>query len=175
MKYLIFLILCILQPICLPVPEASTILTGTLQLGPTKTFIIAIIGIMFGITIMYQLTHFLSKKYLKKIIKSDKFKSYQKYMSKYPILTTGLLFAIPIIPDEIICIGSALGGIKMSIMLPIAFFSKIISIGMITYSQAIADMFVLKQWQVIVIEISIMFIASMIYQKINNKDKKLKN
>ena len=59
-------------------------------------------------------------------------------------------------------------------MLPIAFFSKIISIGMITYSQAIADIFVLKQWQVIVIEISIMLIASVIYQRINN-DKKTKN
>ena len=45
---------------------------------------------------------------------------------------------------------------------------------MITYSQAIADIFVLKQWQVIVIEISIMLIASVIYQRINN-DKKTKN
>lgn len=175
MKYLIFLILCILQPICLPVPEATTILTGTLQLGPKKAFIIAMCGIMFGIVVMYQLTHFLSKKFLRKLKKSPKFKAYQRYMSKYPILTTGLLFAIPVIPDEIICIGFALGGIKMSIMLPIALFSKIISIGMITYSQAIADIFVLKQWQVIVIEISIMFIASMIYQEINNKDKKMKN
>ena len=52
MKYLVFLILCILQPICLPVPEATTILTGTLQLGPTKTFIIAMCGIMFGIVLM---------------------------------------------------------------------------------------------------------------------------
>lgn len=175
MKYLVFLILCILQPICLPVPEATTILTGTLQLGPTKAFIIAMCGIMFGIVVMYQLTHFLSKKFLRKLKKSPKFKAYQRYMSKYPILTTGLLFAIPVIPDEIICIGSALGDIKMSIMLPIALFSKIISIGMITYSQAIADIFVLKQWQVIIIEISIMFIASMIYQEINNKDKKMKN
>ncbi len=174
MKYFIFLCLCILQPICLPVPEATTILTGTLQLGATPAFIIGMCGIIFGIVLMYQITHFLSKKFLRKLKKSPKFKSYQRYMSKYPILTTGLLFAIPVIPDEIICIGSALGNIKISIMLPIAFFSKIISIGMITYSKAIADMFVLKQWEVIVIEISIMFIASMIYQKINNRDKKKK-
>ena len=59
-------------------------------------------------------------------------------------------------------------------MLPIAFFSKIISIGMIAYSKTIADILVLKQWEVIVLEILIMFIASMIYQKINNKDKKRK-
>lgn len=172
MDYLFFLFLCFLQPICLPVPEATTILTGTLSLGPNAAFVIGMTGIMIGIVFMYQITHFLSKRYLKKLTKSPSFKSYQHYMSKYPILTTGLLFAIPVIPDEIICIGSALGNIKLSIMLPIAFFSKIISIGMITYSQAIADIFVLKQWQVILIEISIMFLASIIYQKVNNKKSK---
>ena len=45
---------------------------------------------------------------------------------------------------------------------------------MIAYSKTIADILVLKQWEVIVLEILIMFIASMIYQKINNKDKKRK-
>lgn len=167
MKYLIFFICCILQPICLPVPEATTILTGTLKLGATEAFIIGITGIMIGIVFMYQITKFLSKKFLKKLKKSEKFKTYQHYMSKYPILTTGLLFAIPVIPDEIICIGSALGNIKLAIMLPIAFFSKIISIGMITYSKIIADILLLKQWQVILIEISLMLIASLIYQKVN--------
>lgn len=172
MKYIIFFILCILQPICLPVPEASTILTGTLQLGSNTTFCIAICGIMFGIVLMYQITHFFSKKFLKKFKNNKKFKAYQRYMSKYPILTTGLLFAIPVIPDEIICVGSALGNIKLSVLLPVAFFSKIISIGMITYSQIIADIFVLKQWQVITIEIVIMFIASSIYKIIGNSSER---
>ena len=95
-------------------------------------------------------------------------------MSKYPILTTGLLFAIPIIPDEIICVGSALGNIKLSILLPVAFFSKIISIGMITYSQASADIFVVEQWEVIVMEIVLMFIASSIYKIINNSSGRMK-
>lgn len=174
MKYFIFLLLCILQPICLPVPEATTIFTGTIQLGPNTTFCIAMCGILFGIFLMYQITHFFSKKYLKKFKKNKKFKAYQRYMSKYPILTTGLLFAIPIIPDEIICVGSALGNIKLSILLPVAFFSKIISIGMITYSQAIADIFVVEQWEVIVMEIVLMFIASSIYKIINNSSGRMK-
>ncbi|MBQ7105112.1 MAG: VTT domain-containing protein [Bacilli bacterium] len=174
MEHLIFFILCILQPICLPVPEATTILTGTLSLGPTKTFIIGMVGIMIGIIFMYQITHFLSKKFLRKLKQSPNFKAYQRYMSKYPILTTGLLFAIPVIPDEIICVGSALGNIKLSIILPVAFFSKMISIGMITYSKAIADILILKQWQVIILEIVIMAIASIIYQKINNRKKRRK-
>ena len=170
MKYIIYLILCILQPICLPVPEATTILFGTHQLGSTFAFLIGIFGIMFGIYLMYKITNILSKKYLRNLRKSSKFKNYQKYMSRYPILTTGILFIIPVIPDEIICIGSALGNIKLSILLPIAFISKIISISMITFSENIANILEVKQWFIILIEIIIMIIASIIYQKINNKD-----
>ena len=171
MKYIIYLILCILQPICLPVPEATTILFGTHQLGSNFAFFIGILGIMIGIYLMYKITNILSKKYLSGLRKSPKFKNYQRYMSKYPILTTGILFIIPVIPDEIICIGSALGNIKLSILLPIAFISKIISISMITFSENIANILEVKQWFIIFIEIIIMIIASIIYQKINNRDK----
>ena len=45
---------------------------------------------------------------------------------------------------------------------------------MITYSQIIADIFVLKQWQVITIEIVIMFIASSIYKIISNSSERVK-
>ena len=172
MKYILYLILCILQPICLPVPEATTILFGTHQLGSISAFLIGIFGILIGIYLMYKITNILSKKYLKKLKGSSKFKKYQRYMSKYPILTTGILFIIPVIPDEIICIGSALGNIKLSILFSIAFISKIISISMITFSENIAKILELKQWDIILIEILILIIASIIYQKINNNEKK---
>lgn len=171
-KYLVFFILCVLQPICLPVPETTTILTGTVTLGSHKAFFIGLIGIMTGIILMYKISFFLSKKFLKKFKQSPKYKTYKKYISHNPILTTGILFTVPIIPDEIICIGSALGEIPLKFIIPIAIFSKIISIGMITYSEQIASRLSIQQWQVIVIELIIMFILSIIYQKV--KDKKPK-
>ena len=163
--YLLFLALCILQPICLPVPEASTILTGTLTLGPNYAFIIGLTGIMIGIIFMYKITFFLGKKFLKNFKKSDGYKKYKKFMSSNPFLTTGILFAIPIIPDEIICIGSALGEVPLKTLFPIAIFSKCISVGMITYSSKIANILSIKQWQVIVLELLTMFLAAYVYKK----------
>lgn len=168
MKYFIYFILCFLQPICLPLPEATTILLGTETLNPNEAFIIGLIGIMLGITFLYKITFHLSKKYLNKIKKSSKYKTYKKYISYNPILTMGILFSIPVIPDEIICIGAAIGEIPFKVVFPIALFSKIISIGMITYSGNIANFLEIEKWQVIFIELIIMFIAAFIYKKIRD-------
>lgn len=166
MKYFIFFILCVLQPICLPVPEATTILSGSVTIGADETFIIGMIGIMLGIIIMYKVSFFLREKYLTNIKKSSKYKTYQRLVSSNPFLTTGILFAIPILPDEIVCVGSALAGVSLRFLLPIAIFSKAISIGMITYSSDIANALSLNQWQIIAIEVVLMLVFALIYSRI---------
>lgn len=166
MKYFIFFILCVLQPICLPVPEATTILSGSVTIGADETFIIGMIGIMLGIIVMYKVSFFLGEKYLTNIKKSSKYKTYQRLVSSNPFLTTGILFAIPILPDEIVCVGSALAGVSLRFLLPIAIFSKAISIGMITYSSDIANALSLNQWQIIAIEVVLMLVFALIYSRI---------
>lgn len=158
--------MCLLQPICLPLPEASTILMGSVSLGPHVTFIIALIGIMIGIIFMYKISFFLSEKYLTNLKKSPKYKTYQRLVATNPFLTTGILLAIPILPDEIVCIGSAIAGVSLKFLIPIAVFSKTISIGMITYSANIAELFSIKQWQIIAIEIGLMFVFALVYSRI---------
>lgn len=115
---------------------------------------------------MYKISFFLGEKYLTKFKNTSKYKTYQKLIASNPFLTTGILFAIPILPDEIVCIGSAIAGVSLKFLLPIALFSKAISIGMITYSAEIATMFSLKQWQIIVIEIVLMLLFALIYSRI---------
>lgn len=166
LKYLVFFVMCLLQPICLPLPEASTILMGSASLGASATFIIGLIGIMLGIILMYKASFFLSEKYLSKFKTSTKYQTYQRLVSSNPFLTTGILFAIPILPDEIVCIGSAIAGVSLKFLLPIAVFAKSISIGMITYSSKIAEVFSIKQWQIVTIEIVLMFIFALIYSRI---------
>lgn len=158
--------MCVSQPICLPLPEASTILMGSVSLGSHMAFVIGLIGILIGIILMYKLSFYLGEKYLSKFKKSSNYQKYQKLISTNPFLTTGILFAIPILPDEIICVGSALGGVSLKILMSIAIFAKSISIGMITYSSEIAAITSLKQWQIIFIEVVLMLIFALIYSKI---------
>lgn len=172
LQYLIFFLLCILQPICLPVPEATTILSGTLTIGANPAFVIGLIGILLGILTMYKITSYLSKKFLRNFKKNQHYKTYQKMMQSNPFLTTGILFAIPILPDEIICIGSALGNVPLKILFPIAIVAKVVSVGMITYSSEIAELFSLNQWEVIALEIILMLVASTIYSKYKKSQNK---
>lgn len=81
MELILYILACLIQPICLPLPEISTILTGTMLFGPHIAFIIGLICIMLGITFMYYITNYLSHKYLKKIMESNSFKTYQQYAS----------------------------------------------------------------------------------------------
>lgn len=166
MKYLVFFIMCLLQPICLPFPEASTILMGTVSLGSHLAFIIGLIGIMLGIIFMYKISFFLSEKYLTNFKKSSKYKKYQRLIANNPFLTTGILLAIPILPDEIVCIGSAIAGVPLNLLIMISLFAKSISIGMITYSAEIAELLSLQQWQIIALELLFMFVFALIYSKV---------
>ena len=70
--------------------RGSTILTGTLTLGPNYAFIIGLLGIMIGILFMYKITFFLGKMFLRNFKKSDGYKKYKKF----PVMVSGRLHTI---------------------------------------------------------------------------------
>ena len=52
MKILYF-ICCVLQPICLPIPEAGTVLWARASFGSFPSFFLGVTGSLIGITMMY--------------------------------------------------------------------------------------------------------------------------
>lgn len=168
MDYLTFFLLCVIQEICLPVPEVSTILYGMSSIGPVFTFILGIIGLELGIIIMYFIVSAFKNKYLKKYESNKNYKKYQHYMSKNPFLTTGILFAIPVLPDEIIIVGSIFANIPLKILIILASISKTLSVGSIAFSEKIANIFSVSQWQVIVFTVLLMILLSLVYKKLND-------
>lgn len=168
MNYLIYIIACFLQPICWPLPEMATVILGTQEFGSLTAFIIAYIFILIGIAFMYKITFRLSEKYLTKFKNGLKFKKFQKFIKNNEILTTGILFILPILPDEVICIGSAILGIKFKIFFIIAIFAKFISIGVYAFSSEISLFFGINQIVIIAVELVIIFASAYIYNKKTN-------
>ena len=80
---------------------------------------------------------------------------------------TSILFVIPVLPDEIVCIGAAIIGISYWHLLLIAVPAKLISISMISYSDFIGSVLGITKMQVIVFEV----INSSVYC-VSYKDKK---
>lgn len=169
MEIVLYIIACLLQPICWPFPEMSTIYFGTLILSPTMAFIIGYVCILLGIAFMYKISFHLSEKYLKKLKRKKSFKKYQKYIKENEILTTGALFILPILPDEIICVGSAIIGIKFKVVMYIAIFSKAISIGLVAYSSTLSNIFSIPQYIIILIELLVILIFSITYKRYKEK------
>ena len=56
MMCFIYFILCVLLPICIPVPEAAVVLWGTDHIGSLQAFLLGVIGSVLGLAIMYTLS-----------------------------------------------------------------------------------------------------------------------
>lgn len=166
MKYLVYIIASFLQPICWPLPEMSTILYGTYILGSVKAFVVGYIFILLGIVFMYKITFMLSKKYLIKFKNKKSFKTFQNYILNNQILAIGTLFILPILPDEVICIGSAILEVKFKVFMIIAIFAKFISIGLVAFSSDFASLLSISWYVVLIVEFLVIFIISTIYKKL---------
>lgn len=172
MKELIYFILCVLQPICLPAPEIATYLYGEKTVGHLKALIIGLIGVMIGLTIMYYISFKAAKYIVRKFNLGGKVRKFAEYVRKYQILIIGFLFVVPILPDEIICIGSPLIGINYIVFIIIAFISKLISISMVVFSENISMLFKVNQSTIIIIEIVLCLLATIIFNIIDKRRKK---
>lgn len=163
----LYFILCILQPICLPVPELVTIVWGSNTVGDVYAFIFGVIGTVLGIVIMYFSSRKASDWIVQKFHYKDGLEAFKSYVSHFQIYIIGLLFVVPILPDEIICIGVCIIGISFSKFITIAIFAKITSIGMIAFSEQIGSVFCLDKWQIIMVELGVLLLIARIFKYID--------
>lgn len=162
---ILYFLLCILQPICLPVPEMVTILWGSMTIGPRKSFVYGVAGALIGIAVMYVLAKKFSECLIKKLKCEKKVKRFQDYIKNYQIYIVGILFIVPILPDEIICLGSPLVGIRFSLFMGIAVAAKLISVGMIAYSEPIGAIIGLSNLELIAVELVVLFAVAKLYTR----------
>ena len=143
------------------------------MLGSFKTLVIGMAGTLIGISVMYGLSKFGSKKLLKKFTKTNGIERYQEYVQNNTFLITGLLFIIPVLPDEIICLGAGFSKISYKVFIGIAAISKFISVSMVAYSEEIGKMFSLSRIEIMAIELVILFVSAYVMKR--HKKKKLHN
>jgi uncharacterized membrane protein YdjX (TVP38/TMEM64 family) len=135
---LLFLLICFLQPIVLPLPEAVTVPAGSAVFGSFTAAYLSFFGTISGIAVMFIIARIGGQKLALKLVKEEHLHSYQKYVEKNETAILILLFIIPILPDEIICLGSGLGGVSFSRFILIASLSKLITASSLSYSVELA-------------------------------------
>lgn len=133
-EQLIYFIICFLQPIILPFPEPVTIVGGSSFLGPLRASIIGFSGTTLGIIVMFFIAKFASINIINKIVNEKKLDKFNKYIEKNDTLIILVLFILPILPDEVICIGAGLAKLNSYKFIVIAALSKLFTSISLAYS-----------------------------------------
>jgi uncharacterized membrane protein YdjX (TVP38/TMEM64 family) len=161
---ILYIVFCILRPICLPIPESLIILWGGQIMNRNIAFLVGLLSSLIGIAGMYLISSRASMYIIHKFNIQKNITTFQEMIEFYNIKIIGILFIIPVFPDSIICIGASLLKLNLPLFLLIAIISKIISIGMIEYSGLIGEVFQVNKWQIIIIELFVINIISYMFK-----------
>ncbi len=165
---LLFFVICFFQPIILPLPEAITIPAGSAVIGSLSGAAIGFLGSSLGIVVMYLIARIGGLKLVSKFVKEKQLKKYQEYVLKNETLILTLMFIIPILPDEIICVGAGISRVSFKKFIVIASISKLITSSLLSYSVYLAKLFSLTTSQLALISSIVMaciFCLSFIIKK----------
>lgn len=154
----IYFLICFLQPIILPLPEPAIIVTGSLVLGKVYGFILGVSGIVLGSVTMFYIARYGGEKIVSKIVKKKKLEAYQRFVTKNENIIIFGLFILPVLPDEVVCVGAGVGGVSAKKFISIASMSKIITAFMYTQSTNVDYMSLFKNNLPLVIIIGICLI-----------------
>lgn len=156
----VYFLACVLRPICVPVPEMAVVLWGTRQIGSLGAFFFGVIGSVLGLMIMYSLSSMIAHRISKGKKERRQLAWLKQLTGRYRVWMLGVLLIVPLVSDEVLCAGSAFLKIPLPLFLKIGIIAKIISIGMIAFSGLLGGLCGLRRWQLIVMELLFMFLAS---------------
>lgn len=156
----IYFLLCVFLPVCIPVPEAAVVLWGSEKIGSLGAFLLGVAGSVLGLAIMHRLSSLIADRILKNKKSKRQLAWLQQLTGRYRCWILGVLLIVPVVSDEVLCIGSALLQISLSQFLKIGIIAKIISVGMVTFSGSLSVLWALERWQVIAVELLLMFLVS---------------
>ncbi|HEX3023181.1 MAG TPA: VTT domain-containing protein [Lachnospiraceae bacterium] len=165
MSGLLFFVICFLQPICLPCPEVVPYIFGSKFLNPICCFLLGYFGTILGILCMYLLSKHLCGGRKSNAPKEKKMSFYLKYLRKHEIIVTGLLFIIPVVPDEIICVGAGAVGISGKTFFIIAAVSKLVTVSAFAFSAVFADIIGIDKDMIVILELILLFSAAYVIRR----------
>lgn len=166
---LIYISVCFLQPIILPVPEAVTVSAGSAILGSFTSTYSSFLGTMSGIIVMYLIAKVGGQKLVLKLVKERHLNRYQEYVGKNETFILALMFIIPVLPDEIICVGAGISGVSFKKFLVVASISKLITSSVLSYSVYFTKLLSLTSSELITLcsgVLGLILVASFIVKRI---------
>uniref|UniRef100_A0A1S2L1U0 TVP38/TMEM64 family membrane protein n=1 Tax=Anaerobacillus isosaccharinicus TaxID=1532552 RepID=A0A1S2L1U0_9BACI len=155
---LLYFFICVVQNIVLPIPEAATIIAGSAVFGSFHAFVIGLAGTLIGVSTMFFLTRYGGSKLIAKLINEKHLTYYHQLVQKNETLYLFTLFIVPILPDEIVCIGAGLSKMSIKKFLMIAIISKLVTTFIYSYSIQLVTLLSLTTSQITLILSTMMIV-----------------
>lgn len=165
----IYFLVCFLQPIMLPVPEPVTIMAGSAVFGPWVGAILGFLGSALGIITMFFISRVASYKLISKFVHEGKIVKFNKYIEKNETLMLLGLFILPILPDEIICIGAGLARINKLKFILVTVISKLITSISFSFSISVFNFSIVDILAVVIIVVIVGVIGKQVYSTLRKK------
>lgn len=162
---LVYFGISLLQPIALPLPEPVTIMAGSSVFGAFKGALIGFSGTIIGIVSMYFFVRTTGAKFIDKFVSNKQIEKFNEYIKKNELIVILLLFILPILPDEAICMGAGLTKINSYKFISIAIISKLITSFSLSYSINIIKLNIFT----LVIVVVFILVAKKLFDFIKNK------
>ncbi|MQR94543.1 TVP38/TMEM64 family protein [Fictibacillus phosphorivorans] len=168
----IYLAICFAQPIILPLPEVITVAGASSVFGPVTAIYLGFIGTLSGIVVMYVIARWGGQRLVSRIVKKEQLAKYQNYVRRNEVLFLVIMFVIPVLPDEIICIGAGLSGVSFSRFIFVAAVSKLFTTTTFAYSALLLKVFSITNAELMIytsIVAGIIFLITFIRNKLVTK------
>ncbi|WP_408009780.1 TVP38/TMEM64 family protein [Pseudalkalibacillus sp. A8] len=165
---LIFFLICLAQPIILPIPEAVTIGAGSAVFGPLSASILGFLGTVSGIISMFFIARYGGQKLISKLVKEKHLNKYKVYVGKNETAILIFLFIIPILPDEIICVGAGIGAVTFRKFFIIASIAKFLTSTLLAYSVHLAQLLPLTGPQLVfvcMVSVAFLYVMSLLFKR----------
>ena len=147
----IYFAACFLQPIALPLPEALTVMAGSAVLGAFAAFVAGFVGTTLGIFSMFTLVRFGGRRLVARLATPEQLERYYRFVARNEVLILVVLFVIPVLPDEVICVGAGLSGVSAGRFALIAALAKLLTSFTLAYSIELGEWLSLRPTDILLI------------------------
>ena len=130
---IVFILIKILEVVCLPIPSVVIIVVGTLIYGPLLCFIFCTIGVVVGSSIAFLIGKTLGIKFFSWIFGEKNITKYTNLLNKNATFFLAIAFLFPFFPDDILCIVAGLTNMKLSKFILITICTKPVGIFIMSF------------------------------------------
>ncbi len=121
---LVFIIIQFIQVILAPIPGEATGFIGGFLFGTFKGFLLSSIALGLGSVVNFLIGRFLGRRYVRKLIPTDKLKRFDTFIKRQGVLVLSILFIFPGFPKDYLCLFLGMTILPLKVFFIISTFGR---------------------------------------------------